>query len=121
MLKESDKDQIRPFTRIVATIVVPFLALAFLILYFFPEQSGEHFAWAINPPLTAMFMGAGYIGGAWLFVNAILGKRWHRVVGLLRFGLGGGSIHRGERARNLGGHGDLLQLGFPLVALLDAV
>lgn len=79
MLKESHKDQIRPFTRIVATIVVPFLALAFLILYFFPEQSGERFAWAINPPMTAMFMGAGYIGGAWLFINAILGKRWHRV------------------------------------------
>jgi uncharacterized membrane protein len=26
-----------------------------------------------------MFMGAGYIGGAWLFVNAILGRPWHRV------------------------------------------
>lgn len=79
MLKQTKDDKIRPFTRIVATIVVPFLALAFLILYFFPEQSGERFAWAINPPMTAMFMGAGYIGGAWLFINAILGRRWHRI------------------------------------------
>ena len=29
-------DRIFPFTRIVAAIVVPFLVLAFLILYFFP-------------------------------------------------------------------------------------
>jgi len=79
MLKKSHKDQIRPFTRIVAAVVVPFLVLAFIILYFFPHLSGERFAWAIQPPMTAMFMGAGYIGGAWLFVNAIIGKRWHRI------------------------------------------
>ena len=79
MLKKAHEDKIRPFTRIVAAIVVPFLILAFLILYFFPQLSGERFAWAIQPPMTAMFMGAGYIGGAWLFINAIFGRRWHRV------------------------------------------
>ena len=72
-------DRIFPFTRIVAAIVVPFLVLAFLILYFFPQLSGERFAWSIQPNMTAMFMGAGYIGGAWLFTNAIFGRRWHRV------------------------------------------
>lgn len=79
MLEKAQEDQIRPFTRIVAAIVVPFLILAFLILYFSPQLSGERFAWPIQPPMTAMFMGAGYIGGAWLFINAIFGKRWHRV------------------------------------------
>ena len=79
MLKNGQEDQIRPFTRIVAAIIVPFLILAFLILYFYPELSGERFAWTIQPPMTAMFMGAGYLGGAWLFVNAIFGQRWHRV------------------------------------------
>lgn len=73
------EDKIRPFTRVVAAVVVPFLLLAFLILYFTPQLSGERFAWAIRPPMTAMFMGAGYIGGAWLFINAIFGRRWHRV------------------------------------------
>jgi hypothetical protein len=72
-------DRIYPFTRIVAAVVVPFLVLAFIILYFFPEQSGGRFAWAIQPNMTAMFMGAGYIGGSWLFINAIFGRRWHRV------------------------------------------
>lgn len=23
-----------------------------------------------------MYMGAGYLGGSWLFVNAVFGKRW---------------------------------------------
>lgn len=79
MPAKTQEDQIRPFTRIVAAIVVPFLILAFLILYFFPQLSGERFAWPIQPPMTAMYMGAGYIGGAWLFVRAIFGKHWHRV------------------------------------------
>jgi hypothetical protein len=79
MLKRAREDRIQPFTRIVAAVIVPFLVLAFLILYLSPERSGERFAWAIQPPMTAMFMGAGYIGGAWLFINAIFGRRWHRV------------------------------------------
>lgn len=79
MFDKTHEDRIRPFTRIVAAVVVPFLILAFLILYFSPQLSGERFAWAIQPPMTAMFMGAGYIGGAWLFINAIFGQRWHYV------------------------------------------
>ena len=79
MSENAQEDRILPITRIIAGIVVPFLVLAFLILYFYPERSGEWFAWEINPPMTAMFMGAGYIGGAWLFGNAIFGKQWHRV------------------------------------------
>jgi hypothetical protein len=74
-------NKILPITRAVAVIVVPFLWLAFLILFFYPDTSGERFAWAIRPHLTAMYMGAGYLGGSWLFINAIFGKRWHRVQG----------------------------------------
>ena len=74
-------DKINPVTRWVAVIVVPFLWLAFLILFFFPDSSGERFAWAIKPHLTAMYMGAGYLGGSWLFINAIIDKRWHRIAG----------------------------------------
>lgn len=57
---------------------MPFLWLAFIILYFYPERSGENFAWAINPPMTALFIGAGYLGGSYQFVRLILGRRWHR-------------------------------------------
>jgi uncharacterized membrane protein len=78
-MKAIEGDRTLPFTRIVAAVVVPFLVLAFVILYFYPQRTGQHFAWPIQPNMTAMFMGAGYIGGAWLFVNAILGRPWHRV------------------------------------------
>jgi hypothetical protein len=72
-------DRIYPLTRIVAALVVPVLVLAFLILYCFPNQSGERFAWAIKPPMMAMFIGSGYLGGAYLFLRVALGGPWHRV------------------------------------------
>lgn len=74
-------DRILPLTRIVAVVVVPFLWLAFLILFFFPDLTGERFAWAIKPHMTSLYIGAGYLGGSWLFLNVIFGKRWHRVQG----------------------------------------
>lgn len=72
-------DRIFLVTRIVSLIIIPFLVLAFLILYFFPEQSGRRFAWAIRPNVMAAYVGAGYIGGAYLFVCVLTGRRWHRV------------------------------------------
>ena len=77
----NNDDRIQPITRAVAVLVVPFLWLAFLILFFYPDSTGERFAWAIKPHMTAMYMGAGYLGGSWLFINAIGGKRWHRIQG----------------------------------------
>jgi len=74
-------DRILPGTRIVLAIVVPFLLLAFLILYFFPDLSGERFAWEIKPHMTALFIGSGYLGGAYMFVFAIFGRQWHCVAG----------------------------------------
>jgi hypothetical protein len=72
-------DRILTLTRIVAGTVIPFLLLAFVILFILPDQTGRWFAWDINPPMTAVFMGAGYIGGAYLFLHAVFGTRWHRV------------------------------------------
>jgi hypothetical protein len=74
-------DNILPITRLTAVIVVPFLWLAFVILFFYPDLTGERFAWAIKPHMTSLYIGAGYLGGSWLFLNMIFGKRWHRVHG----------------------------------------
>lgn len=74
-------DQIRPLTKVVAAIIIPFLVAAFIILYFFPEQSGQRFAWEIKPAMTAVWMGAGYLGGAYFFLRVLLDRRWHRVAG----------------------------------------
>lgn len=72
-------DRILLQTRLVLIVVVPFLLLAFLILYLLPDRSGERFAWAIKPHMTALFIGSGYLGGAYMFVYAIFGRRWHRI------------------------------------------
>ncbi len=72
-------DTVFPLTRIIAVIIVPFLLLAFYILYLHPETSGERFAWEIKPAMMAIFMGAGYIAGAYFFLNVVVSHTWHRV------------------------------------------
>jgi uncharacterized membrane protein len=77
-------DRIYPLTRVVAAFVVPFLVVAFIILYFTPDQTGVRFAWPIKPHMTSLFMGAGYLGGAYFFIQVVFGRRWHRIsVGFL--------------------------------------
>ena len=72
-------DMTYPFTRLVGAIVTVVLILAFAILFFLPDQTGKLFAWAIKPHMSALYIGAAYLGGAWLQVNIAFGKRWHRV------------------------------------------
>lgn len=70
---------IYPVTRIVAALIIPFLLLAFVILYFYPEETGQRFSYRINPPVMAAYVGSGYLGGAYLFLHVLIGKQWHRV------------------------------------------
>lgn len=72
-------DTVLPFTRILAAIIVPILTVAFGMLYLFPDRSGELFAWPIRPQMTAMMLGAAYLGGAYFFTRVVLEKRWHMV------------------------------------------
>ena len=72
-------DRIYPLTRILGAVVIPFLALAVLILYFFPDQTGQRFAWPVKPPITAMLMAAAYAGGVYFFAFVAVGRHWHRV------------------------------------------
>lgn len=72
-------DRILPFTRWLAIGILPFLAVASMLLYLFPSQTDRLFAWTIRPPLTAMFLGAAYLGGIWFFAQVLAQPRWHRV------------------------------------------
>lgn len=72
-------DRILRLTRWVAIGVIPFLVAAFIILAFFPNRTGEFFAWPITPPMTALLMGAGYLGGAYFFARVATESRWRRV------------------------------------------
>ena len=72
-------DRIFPITRIVLAAVDLVLVTAFVILYFFPQTTRTSFAWEIKPQIMAVFMGAGYLSGAYMFLFAIFGRLWHRV------------------------------------------
>src|SRR5438067_1745191 len=70
-------DRIYRATRWLAAFIVPFLVAAFYILYFRPTETKQLFAWEIKPTMTAMMLGAIYIGGAYFFVRAVGAQRWH--------------------------------------------
>ena len=73
-----------PETRWVARLIVPILAAAFVVLYLWPDNTAQLWAWTIRPRMTPLLMGAGYIGGAYFFLRAALAQRWHHVaVGFL--------------------------------------
>src|SRR2546421_315021 len=77
-------DRILPETRWVSAIIVLFLVAAFAILYLFPDRTPDLFAWGIQPRMSAMMLGAAYIGGAYFFVRAAANAPWHWVkVGFL--------------------------------------
>jgi len=71
-------------TRWVAALVIPFLVVAFIILFFFPGQTERLFAWKIQPSMSAMMLAAAYAGGIVFFAGVLRLKQWHRIkVGFL--------------------------------------
>jgi hypothetical protein len=77
-------DRVFQSTRILGMVIVPFLLVAFVLLYFFPDDTGHYFAWTIKPTMTPLVMGAGYIAGAYFFVRVAREQVWHRIqVGFL--------------------------------------
>ena len=74
-------DRILPLTRGVAYAIVPFLVVAFAVLYPVPGDTGRLFAWRIASTLTAMVLGSAYLGGAYFFLRAARATAWHTVKG----------------------------------------
>jgi hypothetical protein len=72
-------DRVLAATRVLGAVILPFLVVASVLLYLLPTRTDELFAWTIEPPLTAMFLGAAYIGGIWFFARVLRTPRWHRV------------------------------------------
>ena len=64
-------DRVLPQTRALALFIVPFLLVAFVILYVFPDDTGSLFAWTIKPTMTAMVLASAYLGGAWFFLRVL--------------------------------------------------
>ena len=71
-------DRIYPETRVVGALIPPFLVVAFVMLYLFPNDTDRLFAWTIRPAMTPLLMGGGYISGSYFFIRFVLGRRWSR-------------------------------------------
>ena len=48
-------------------------------LFFLSEQTDRFFAWTINPPLTAAFLGAGYAAITLVLLIALLEREWTNI------------------------------------------
>jgi hypothetical protein len=72
-------DRVLRTTRALSLFIAPFLILGFGILYLFPDHTRELFAWTIRPRMTAMMLGAAYLGGVYFFVRAAVSRFWHEV------------------------------------------
>ncbi len=77
-LTERD-DAVLPVTHALSAFIVPFLVVAWVVLYLFPKDTDRWFAWTIKPQMTPMALGAVYIGGAYFFVQAFRAKEWHTI------------------------------------------
>lgn len=72
-------DRVLRITRVLAVVIIPFLFVAWLVLYLFPDSSGEHFAWPVRPHMTAMMLGAAYLGGVYYFARVARARQWHTI------------------------------------------
>ncbi len=74
-------DRILPVTRVVAALVSLSVFGGFVLLYIRPDLTTLLWAWTIEPTLTPMMMGGGYLSGAYFFWRVVRGQSW-RVVSL---------------------------------------
>jgi hypothetical protein len=72
-------DRVLRYTRVLSLIIVPFLLIAFVLLYVFPGDTKRLFAWTISPTMTPMTLAAAYLGGSYFFVRVLRQRRWNAV------------------------------------------
>lgn len=60
---------------------MPVLLAAWVILFLFPSHTDDLWAWTIRPRMSAVTMGAGYLGGVWFFFRVARTEDPHRVAG----------------------------------------
>ena len=71
-----DAHGLLPATRYLLIASTVLTGLGFGALYLLAENTASTFAWTIQPPLTAAFLGAGYGAGLVLVVLALRDGRW---------------------------------------------
>ena len=61
--------------------IIPFLVVAFAVLYPFPHDTARLFAWPVKPTIMPMILASVYLGGAYFFFRAATASQWHTVKG----------------------------------------
>jgi hypothetical protein len=74
-------DRVLRSTRYVAAFIMPFLVVAFVVLFPWPSDVARLFAWPIKPSISPMILGSIYIGGAYFFFRVVRASQWHTVAG----------------------------------------
>ena len=72
-------DRVLAYTRGLSLFIVPFLLVAFVILYLSPEHTARLWSWHIAVSMTSMVLASAYLGGAYFFLRVIRSRHWHEV------------------------------------------
>jgi hypothetical protein len=72
-------DRVLPFTRGLSLFIIPFLVVAWVILYLFPGHTARVWSWTIPIQMTSMVLASAYLGGAYFFARVAREQRWHTV------------------------------------------
>ena len=72
-------DRVLAYTRGLSLFIIPFLLVAFVILYLFPEHTARLWSWHIAVSMTSMVLASAYLGGAYFFFRVIRSRHWHEV------------------------------------------
>lgn len=72
----ADTRSVLPAMRVLLAAFAVLTALAFTSLFVLAGSTDETFAWTIQPPLTAAFIGAGYGAGFLLVVLSLRANSW---------------------------------------------
>ncbi len=67
---------VAPSMRLLMVVAAVLVALAGVQLFVFSEQTDRFFAWTIDPPITAAFLGAAYWASVALEVAAVRQRAW---------------------------------------------
>lgn len=70
-------DRVLAYTRGLSLFILPFLLVAFVLLYLFPRDTARLWSWPIKPTMTPMVLASAYLGGAWFFLRVQRERRWH--------------------------------------------
>jgi hypothetical protein len=78
-VKETGETAVRPVTTGMRVLLVAFTALtvlAFVALDVLATRTADFFAWTIEPPATAAFLGSGYAAGTLLVALTLRTRAW---------------------------------------------